>query len=839
MGDGALRGLRVVEFCDELGSYCGRLLADLGAEVIKVEPPGGGRQRQAPPFVANHEDPDWSLAFWVHNTSKRSVVLDLDDTEGQRQARELALSGDVVIEDYPVGFLASRGLGADELLGAKPSLVYTSITGFGQTGPHASYAYSDIVGQAMGGVMTLAGDPADPPNQIYGNQANVSASIHAAIGVLAALRVAEATGQGQHVDVSAQESLSMSQETAMQTWDFQRKNRVRAGGLGERGIPIPGLKLYESANGHIFSMATGGAGAGYEGLVEWMRETGQHEDLDEEPYLSLREGIGLRKLAPYIADPASAPPELVAQLQHMSDVLGRFLKAMPGETAYVEGQKRRLLIGLVSSPRDLAQNEQLRARNWFVPLEGPGGSTVEFPGLPYRLSETPGQIGQPPKLGQDTDLVKVSPPARIATAPNGRHRLTRPLEGIRVADFSWFGAGPIAGLFLAALGAEVVRVESEAKLDGLRTAAPGALEADGTPKTGYNISGYFNNFNAGKLSLQLNLNTERGQELAHRLIERSDVFLTNFTPRVIDKWRLGYEQIAKTNPRIIAAYAPMQGMEGPHRDFLGFGGVLTPVTGFSYMSGFPHRPPIGVGTNYPDYAINPGHTTIAILAALRHRDLGGNGQYIELPQIESVVTTLGTAVAEYLANGTVAGRTGNRHPIAAPHGAFRCADDPESVGSEDRWIAIACRSDTDWAVLASVFGEPALANDPRFATLAARKANEDELEAIVSRWVRPLRAEAVMERLQARGIAAGVVQNAQDLLERDVHMRDRKYYQYLPHPETGLSAYDNVAARLSHTPASHRAPAPLLGEHTLEVCTEILGLDMDETADLLAGGILV
>jgi len=839
MTDGALRGLRVVEFCDELGSYCGRLLGDLGAEVIKVEPPGGGRQRQTPPFVANREDADWSLAFWVHNTSKRSVVLDLEDRDDRERAHELALSADVVIEDYPVGYLASRGLGADDLLSAKTSLVYTSITGFGQTGPHAAYAYSDIVGQAMGGVMTLAGDPADPPNQIYGNQANISASIHAAIGVLAAVRVAEATGAGQHVDVSAQESLSMSQETAMQTWDFQRKNRVRTGGLGERGIPIPGLKLYESADGHIFSMATGGAGAGFEALVAWMRETGQHEDLDEEPYISLREGIGLRKLAPYIADPASAPPELVAQLQHMSDVLAKFFKGMPGETAYIEGQRRRLLIGLVSSPKDLAENEQLRARKWFVTLDGPGGRKVEFPGAPYRLSATPVRIGQPPRLGEHRDEVMGSLKRAPIVSSNGKHRLVRPLEGVRVADFSWFGAGPIAGLFLAALGAEVVRVESEAKLDGLRSAAPGALEPDGTPKTGYNISGYFNNFNAGKLSLQLNLNTERGQELAHRLIERSDVFLTNFTPRVIDKWRLGYDQVAKTNPRIIAAYAPMQGMDGPHRDFLGFGGVLTPVTGFSYMSGYPQRPPIGVGTNYPDYAINPGHTTVAILAALRHRDLGGNGQYIELPQVESVVATLGTAVAEYLANGTVAGRGGNRNPIASPHGAFRCADDPESVGSPDRWLAIACRTDTDWAVLASVFGEPELAGDPRFATLAARKANEDALEAIVSRWVAPLRAEEAMERLQARGIAAGVVQNAQDLLERDVHMRDRKYYQYLPHPETGLSAYDNVAARLSHTPASHRAPAPLLGEHTLEVCTEILGLDLDETANLLADGILV
>lgn len=414
-----------------------------------------------------------------------------------------------------------------------------------------------------------------------------------------------------------------------------------------------------------------------------------------------------------------------------------------------------------------------------------------------------------------------------------------PLSGIRVADFSWFGAGPIAGQTLAAFGAEVVRVESEAKIDSLRIVHPFAMNPDGTFKTGYNVSGYFNNFNAGKLSIQLNLNTEKGQELAYRLIERSDVFLTNFTPRVIDKWNLRYEQLRQVNPRIIAAYAPMQGLEGPHRDFLGFGAVLTPVTGISELSGFPHRPPIGVGTNYPDYVVNPGHITVAILAALRYREKTGKGQLIELPQIESVVNVLGTAVLDYLANGRVHTRAGNRHPTAAPHGAFRCRDDFESVGSPDRWVAIACRTEHQWHALCAAFGHPEVADDPRFATLADRKANEDELEALISSWTRDRRAEEVMELLQSHGVPCGVVQNAQDLLERDPHVAARGYYQYLDHPETGRSAYDGPVARLSGTPAYHRSPAPLLGEQTWDVCARILGLSEEEVADLLAAGVLV
>lgn len=414
-----------------------------------------------------------------------------------------------------------------------------------------------------------------------------------------------------------------------------------------------------------------------------------------------------------------------------------------------------------------------------------------------------------------------------------------PLEGLRVADFSWFGAGPIGAQTLATFGAEVVRIESEAKLDSLRIAGPFALNADGTPKSSYNVSGYFNNFNAGKLSVQLNLNLEKGQELAYRLIEKSDIFLTNFTPRVIDKWNLRYEQLAALNPKLIAAYAPMQGLEGPHRDFLGFGAVLTPVTGISHMSGFPNRPPFGVGTNYPDYVINPGHTCTAILAALRYRNRTGKGQRVELPQIESVVNALGTAVADYLANGTVQVRSANRHPLAAPHGAFPCLEDPESIGSVDRWIALACYTDLQWQRLCQVLDRQALASDPAFSTLEARKLNEDALESQMAELTSEWRAEDLMAALQAAGIPAGVVQNAQDMLDRDPHMRSRGYYQYLDHPETGRAAYDGPLAVLSATPGHHRAPAPLLGEHTLDVCQRIIGLEMDEIATLLAEGVLV
>ncbi len=242
--------------------------------------------------------------------------------------------------------------------------------------------------------------------------------------------------------------------------------------------------------------------------------------------------------------------------------------------------------------------------------------------------------------------------------------MKQPLSGLKVADFSWFGAGPICGENLASFGATVVRVESESHPDGLRSVAPFP-----PGKTGYNVSGYFNNYNAGKLDLTLNLNTELGRTMLLKLVAWCDIFLTNHTPRIIERWNLGYDELKKVNPRLIGVYQPMQGFEGPHRYFMGFGAVLGPITGYSYLSGFPNRPPMGLGTNYPDYVINPGHTLIGILAALRHRKKTGEGQLVELAQIESSVAPLAPAIMDYEANGRVA--EPRRQPAAARRAARR------------------------------------------------------------------------------------------------------------------------------------------------------------------------
>ncbi len=404
----ALAGLHVVEFTDEIAAYGGRLLADLGAEVTKVEPPGGGRLRHTPPFYHGESDPDSSIAFWVYNTSKRSVVLDLDTAEGQAAAKKLVLSADIVLTDQPVGYLESRGLGYEALSAEKPALIYAQVTGFGSTGPHANWAYTDIVGQATGGVMTLAGEPADPPFRIYGNQADVSASLNASQGILFAVLHMEATGEGQFVDVSAQESMSMSQETAMQTWDMQKRNRTRTGGRGLLPIQLPGLGLYRASDGFVVVNVLAPGGADFHEFVDWMREEGKAEDLDKEPYRDIVGGLNMAYLTRLMADPASAATSL-GHLNHVNDVVARFLATMPAKKAYETGQTRRLSLALVSTPKDLAENTQLRARDWFQRLNFEWlNAVLEFPGPPYNMSETPALIRRPPRLGEHTEQVLVT-----------------------------------------------------------------------------------------------------------------------------------------------------------------------------------------------------------------------------------------------------------------------------------------------------------------------------------------------------------------------------------------------------------------------------------------------
>ena len=397
----ALDDIRVLNLAGEIGQYCAKLLADLGADVIKVEPPAGDPARNLPPFYHDEPDPQKSL-YWLNlNTNQRSVTLNIEDAEGRKLFERLVAKADVVVESFQPGYLDGLGLGYEGLARIKPEIILTSVTGFGQTGPHAHYKAPDIVGVAMGGVMWLAGDPQDPPNVPPWRQGYISASIIAAAGTLTALYHRDVHGEGQHVDVSMQEALSIAQETAMQSWDMLELLRNRNGERGMIPINVPGVGSYKCKDGYVFGYVGAPGGAAWSELLGWMIEEGAAEDLTEEPYLEFCNNLNLRFLTELFRD-TSTLGEKIKMLNHVDEVLKRFIASKGKWEMYEGGQGRRLLFGIASTPEDIARNPQLQHRQWLTPVEHPElRDTLQYPGPPYRLSETPWAIRRrPPALGE-------------------------------------------------------------------------------------------------------------------------------------------------------------------------------------------------------------------------------------------------------------------------------------------------------------------------------------------------------------------------------------------------------------------------------------------------------
>ena len=404
MAEAALSDIRVLDLAGEIGVYATKLLADLGADVIRIEPPaaagGAGRDpvRDVGPFYHDEESPERSLYFFNLNTNKRGISLDITKPEGRAVFERLAAKADVIVETFHPGYMDEIGLGYAALSKANPGLIMTSVTGFGQDGPHAQYRWSDIVGVAMGGMMTLAGDKQDPPNMAYGYQGYIGAGIQAACGTLMALMHRDNTGEGQHVDVSMQEALSINQETAMQTFDMTKAIRTRTGARGALPVDIPGIGVYECADGNIFAYLGTPGGAPWTEMLAWMQDKGAAEDLAESPYVDVINELNLRFLTQLVGLASSDPVKLQETLKalgHIYEVFARFCKSMSKWTLYEEGQKRRLMFGIVSTPEDLAKNPQLEYRQWLQDVRHDElNDTLRYAGPPYRLSETPWAIRQ-------------------------------------------------------------------------------------------------------------------------------------------------------------------------------------------------------------------------------------------------------------------------------------------------------------------------------------------------------------------------------------------------------------------------------------------------------------
>ncbi len=399
-----------------------------------------------------------------------------------------------------------------------------------------------------------------------------------------------------------------------------------------------------------------------------------------------------------------------------------------------------------------------------------------------------------------------------------------PLRGIRVADFSWMIAGPLTTRVMANFGAEVIRIESAARYDTIRTGGP-RPEGNTSPNT----AGVFNDCNTSKLSLALDLGSPEGLDVAKDIVAVSDVVTNSFRGDRMGRWGMAYEDLIKIKPDIIMLSMPMMGTTGVHQRYGGNGINIIAGAGISGITGFPNRAPVGTGSLYPDFAGNPNHAGLAVLAALRHRNRTGKGQFIDLAQYESTIALLGTSVLQYTAGGSLPPRPGNRSNFAAPHGVYRCAGD-------DRWCAIAVESEDEWRGLCRAMGDPEWTQESRFTTITERRKHHDDLDRLIEGWTSVREPYDVMNSLQAQGVPAGVVQDSDDLLNNDPAYRER-HVLVMDHPETEpMTTHGEPITMSGAEPVVERAP--LMGEHTEYVLKELLAVDEADVDQLYVDGVL-
>ena len=399
------------------------------------------------------------------------------------------------------------------------------------------------------------------------------------------------------------------------------------------------------------------------------------------------------------------------------------------------------------------------------------------------------------------------------------------LEHLKVVDFSWVFTGPIVTKYLGDHGAEVIKIESAVQPDGTRMITP---FKDGVP--GLDRSGVFADYNSSKYSININLHEPRGVEIAKKLVSRADIVLETFAPGVMNRLGLDYAELQKVKPDIIMLSMSMFGQYGPYSHQPTFGQLLQATNGFAHLLGWPDRPPSLPVAPYTDY-IAPWYILIALMAALDYRRRTGKGQYIDLSMHEASAHFTAPELMDYAVNGRIQNRMGNRCPDAAPHGAYPCK-------GHDRWCTIAVSSNDEWQALCQVMGNPEWVSLPRFDTLLHRMENNEELDRLIGEWTINYAPEELMRRLQAAGVAAGVVQTGEDLIDNDPQLRHRQHFVEMNHAEMGKHLTERPPFRLSRTPSEPQRPFPSFGEHTEYICQEILGMGDAEFAELVGAGVL-
>jgi len=795
-----LEGIRVIDLTGALGVYCTKLLADMGADVIRVEPPEGDALRRQEPLIGGGGN-EISPAYLFFNTNKHCLTLDLSSDAGRRRLDGLAAEADIVVQTRHEATAPAAEIDLGHLRRADPGLIHTLISAFGDAGPRCRDAANDLTGLAAGGFLAMVGDPDGPPLQVAGKQAYLAAGMYAAAATLIAVLGRRKTGLGAAIDVSMQEAVSTALETAVTYYDLEGVIRPRMGPSGFSQNRA-GAGLFKCADGHVFLLGGGIAGdAGWERMVDWLanKGAGDRETLLGEPWNSTQ---------------WRATPEGKAGINDMVD---KITAAQDRETLERDAQDHNLSMAAVHTVRDVLGDAHLKARGYYrdVDASSLGLGALVFPGPIARYSK--GGFREPAlpaaPVTDPAEIIRRLAPRPAAKPPaTGAARGALPLDGLRVLDFSWVGAGPLTTRLLSDHGAEVIRVESETRPDQLRHTRP---FKDGVP--GLNRSGYYNARNAGKRSFLLNMKHPDAPAVALDLAAHCDVIINSFRTGVMERWGLGYDAVRERRPGILYVSMPVFGKTGPKAKDVGYGLTISAYIGLMHLTGYENGPPLGTGTNYPDHIPNPCHSAISILAALYRRQLTGDGMEIEVAQIESTMNIMGPLIVHQSAQAEELRPLGNSDPGAVPHGVFPCTGD-------DQWCAIAVTSDAQWAALVEALGSPEWAAAEEFRDLAGRTAGRAGIEQNLSRWTRDRTAPEIERALQGRGVAAAQVKDIAALMA-DEQLQFRRHWIRLAHPETGDATYEAPPFRFDTFAQGPLRSAPLIGADTEDIAQNLLDMD--------------
>jgi crotonobetainyl-CoA:carnitine CoA-transferase CaiB-like acyl-CoA transferase len=796
MAGQALEGVRVAEFGFGAAlAYCGKLFADLGADVVKVEQPGGDPGRREPPLVDRGDGVLESGVFAWRNTNKKSVIAADDDIE---RLREIAGASDVLLDARPGAGHDPGPAGRDALRAAFPALTIVAVSWFGEDGPYRDYVGSDAVARALAGVLATVG-PEERPQFLAEHQAIFPAALSAFTAALSALISAQAGGRGRRFEISIQEAnvpivdyplaVATSLPEADHRWGLNRF------------FPVFPVGVYRCREG-------------------WLGVTAFTPD-------QWRSFCAMLGLAAHAERPEfQTLPDRFALAE---DIEALFEPALLKRTAhewFEETQRLRLPIVVVPDMAELLAEPVHRSRGAFGEVRI-GDACFEAPVVPQHLTATPPlAVGIAPLAGEHGSTWRASPTPRLPDTAQA-DPAALPLTGVRIIDLAMGWAGPLATRQLADLGAEVIKVEGRAYPDWWR-GSDYSDEANATHL--HELAMNFNFLNRNKTGITLDLTRPEGADLLRALVRTADGVVENYACGVLAKLGLDYASLVQEKPDLVMVSMPAFGATTPWAEVRAYGSTLEHGSGLPSVTGRPEDPPMMNHIAYGD-PIGGLNACPALLAGLVHQRRTGEGQFVDLSQVECLFPLVAPWVIEQSITGTTATRRGNRHPWLAPHGCFHCA-------GEDAWVVVACTSDEAWPTLAHAIGRPDLAADASLGTAEGRRAREDELEAAIEAWTSDRSPDDAMARLQAAGVAAGAVRGLREILTTEPQLTARGYWQTIDRPFLGPHLQSSPVIREDGRPYPIRTAAPTLGQSTREVLTRLLGLSAAELDRLEAARII-